>query len=549
MINTLWYGDNLRVLREEIADESVDLIYLDPPFNSNRNYNVLFKEKSGDESPAQIQAFTDTWTWDQAAVDAYNELVTEAPNNVAAVIGAMRQFVGTNDMLAYLVMMAQRLVELHRVLKQTGSIYLHCDPTASHYLKMIMDSVFGVRNFRNEIIWQRSDAHNNAGQGAKHFGRLHDTLLFYSKSESYTFSQPYLPLPQETIDKWYRHVEPETGRRFNLGDMTGPGGAAKGNPRYEFLGVERYWRYRKERMEELYAEGRIYQSRPGTVPMQKRYLDESKGVPVQDIWSDIKMLRGNTKDSERLGYPTQKPLALLERIIEASSNPGDVVLDPFCGCGTAVVAAEKLGRKWIGIDITHLAVALMNNRLVDIFGEILKFEIKGIPTTVGSAQMLAQQDRYEFQYWANSLVNAQPLEVDTSGKGKKGADGGIDGVIRFIDDDSGKVKRVLVSVKSGNVQRRDVADLKNAVDREKAEMGLFITLQPSTRPMREEALAAGSYVSPWWGRTYPKCQIISIEELLAGKEPEMPPMRATFLRAQRLRRANEHHPVGLPGLE
>ncbi len=544
MINTLWYGDNLRVLREEIADESVDLIYLDPPFNSNRNYNVLFKEKSGDESPAQIQAFTDTWTWDQAAVDAYNELVTDAPNNVAAVIGAMRQFVGTNDMLAYLVMMAQRLVELHRVLKPTGSIYLHCDPTASHYLKIVMDAIFGVRNFRSEITWKRTSTHSDA----KRWSPVADIILYFGKSEEAVWNPPYEPHSDSHIAAKYNQVDPD-GRRYTLSDMTSPN--PRPNMMYEWKGhpsPAMGWRYSVETMTRLDEEGRIWYPDSTTKrPRLKRYLDEMPGTLVTNVWTDIPPI--NSRAVERLGYPTQKPMALLERIIEASSNPGDVVLDPFCGCGTAVVAAEKLGRKWIGIDVTHLAVALMNNRLVDMFGETLKFQIKGIPTTVSSAQMLAEQDRYEFQYWANSLVNAQPLEVGKSGKGKKGADGGIDGVIRFIDDDTGKVKRVLVSVKSGNVQRRDVADLKNAVDREKAEMGLFITLQPSSKPMREEALAAGSYESPWWGRAYPKCQIITIEELLAGKEPQMPPMRATFLRSQRLRRASEHHAVGLPGLD
>lgn len=540
--NTLYYGDNLDILRNGIADESVDLIYLDPPFNSNRNYNVLFREKSGEDSPAQIRAFTDTWTWDESTRDAYTELVTDGPHNVATMIASMREFVGQNDMMAYLVMMAERLVELHRVLKPTGSLYLHCDPTASHYLKIILDTVFGKENFRNEIAWQRTIAKGNA---STRFPNNHDVILYYGKADEPTWNQSaaFVPydlenLGEKTASK-YRHVDAD-GRVYRLDNLLNPA-SNRPNLTYEFLGVTRVWRWTRERMHKAYEEGKIVQTGPGRVPQLKRYLDEQEGIPIPDTWTDINPL--NSQAKERLGYPTQKPMALLERIIEVSSNPGDVVLDPFCGCGTAVVAAQKLGRKWIGIDVTHLAISLMKNRLVDMFGEALKFEVHGLPGDVGAARMLAEQDRYEFQYWANSLINAQPFE----GKEKKGADKGIDGVIRFIDDDKETLKRVLVQVKSGHVQRGTIEQLRGTIEREKAEMGMLVTLEPPTKPMLQEALDAGVYHSPGWGKDFPRLQVVTIEELLQGQEPAIPPMRATFQRAQRLRQASQHQQGGLFG--
>lgn len=412
--NTLFYGDNLPILREHLPDESVDLVYLDPPFNSQRAYNVSLKDESGGEAHAQIAAFADTWNWDESASFTYQDLVENAPTNVARMISAMRDFIGPNALMAYLVMMTARLIELRRVLKPTGSLYLHCDPAASHYLKIVMDTIFGVQNFVNEIVWKRSDAHNDSKQGAKHYGRIHDVLLFYAKSEQSRFKAIYRSLPQSTVDNWYKNIEPETGRRFNKADVTGPGGAAKGNPFYEWKGVSRYWRYSKENMEKLDSEGKLVYSKSG-MPYEKRYLDESKGVAVQDWWDDIQMLRGITDNGERLGYPTQKPLALLERIIEASSNEGDVILDPFCGCGTAVVAAQKLNRKWIGIDITHLSIALMKYRLLDSFemkaGK--DYQVLGEPEDLASAKQLAQDDRYQFQFWALSLIDAKPLGGET----------------------------------------------------------------------------------------------------------------------------------------
>ena len=535
MTNTLYYGDNLDVLRRYVPDESVDLVYLDPPFNSNASYNVLFKERSGEESPAQIKAFTDTWEWTQESERTFEQEIVlnpETPPNVKEMVSAFRQFVGSNAMMAYLVMMTPRLVELRRVLKSTGSIYLHCDPTASHYLKLLMDAVFGKENFRTEITWKRTSAHSDTRQGRQQHGRVHDLILFYSKSGSWTWNAIYTKYDQSYVDQFYRHVESGTGRRYRLGDLTGPGGAAKGNPSYEVLGVTRYWRYSKDRMAELLKEGRVVQTRPGAVPAYKRYLDEMPGVPLQDLWTDIRPIASQAR--ERLGYPTQKPQALLERIIEASSNEGDVVLDPFCGCGTAVAAAEKLKRRWMGIDVTHLAVALMKYRLKTAFDIVpgSDYEVVGEPADVGGARALAEQDRYQFQFWAMSLLEASPREQSS-----RGADRGIDGVVYFIDGPRRSPRKAIVQVKSGRVSSPLIRDLKGTVQREKAALGLFITLEEPTSAMRTEAVSAGFYHSDVWQRDYPKIQLRTIAELLEGKTFDLPPHPSMYQAAQRVRRA------------
>ena len=550
MPNTLYYGDNLAVLRDHVRDDSVDLVYLDPPFNSNASYNVLFREKSGEESPAQIRAFTDTWEWTQEAQRTYeNEIMLNpaTPTNVKEMVSAFRGFIGSNAMMAYLVMMAPRLVELRRVLKPTGSIYLHCDPTASHYLKLLMDAVFGKENFRTEIIWKRTSAHSDTRQGREQHGRIHDVLLFYTKGNSWQWNPIYTAYDEEYVKKFYKYVEPETGRRYRLGDITGPGGAAKGNPHYEVMGVTRYWRYSQQRMQQLIDEGRIVQAKPGAVPSYKRYLDEMPGTSLQDLWNDIGPIPSLA--SERLGYPTQKPIALLERIIGASSNEGDVVLDPFCGCGTAVAAAQKLNRQWLGIDITHLAVALMKNRLKTAFNldPGPDYHVVGEPQDVGSARALAEQDRFQFQFWAMSLLEAYPRE-----QGKKGADRGIDGVVYFIDGPKRTPHKAIVQVKSGKVSSHDVRDLKGTVEREQAALGLFITLEEPTREMRTEAVSAGFYRSDIWQRDYPKLQLRTIAELLANNPFEVPQHASMYQAAQRVQRtqgrqaAFDHPPTATP---
>ncbi len=530
--NTLFYGDNLAVLRNHVPDESVDLIYLDPPFNSNRSYNVLFKDESGLDSEAQITAFDDTWHWGRTAEATYHALATDGLPGVATAMGALLKLIGRNQMLAYLVMMAARLVELHRVLKPTGSLWLHCDPTASHHLRTILDAIFGNGCFRSEIIWKRTSAHNDVRQGARQVGRIHDILLFYSKDpEQWTWNPVYTSYDPRYVESNYRHVD-ENGRRFKSTDLT----AAKpgGDTSYEWRGrippKGRYWAYSKENMQRFEDEGRIYYTRSG-LPRLKQYLDEMPGIHIQSVWDDIPPVSSHAK--ERLGYPTQKPLALLERIIQASSNPGDWVLDPFCGCGTAVAAAQKLGRNWIGIDITHLSIALQKYRLADMFPGV-DYEVIGEPEDLGGAQQLAREDRYQFQWWALSLVKARPLGGQAgSRQGKKGSDKGIDGVITFIDDQGGEPKRVLVQVKSGHVKSGDVRDLVGAVEREKAALGLFLTLELPSRDMLAEATGAGFYHSPGWGRDYPRVQILTIEDLLKGAQPDMPPQRITFKEAPR----------------
>lgn len=510
--NKLYYGDNLGILREEIADSSIDLCYLDPPFNSRVSYNVLFKESDGTVSDAQIHAFEDTWHWSHESLATYHEIIEKGHGDLPDLIEAFHKFLGSNDVMAYITMMAARLVELHRVLKPTGSLFLHCDPTASHYLKLVLDSIFGPKNFRNEIVWRRYGAHNDVGQGSKHFGRVHDVIFFYAKSDNLYWKQLFRPLSAQYIKSTYRNVEEGTDRRYRVTPLTAPGGAEKGNPVFEWNGHTRAWRYSKETMARLDKVGKLYYSKTG-YPSQKTYLDESKGVPVQDIWDDIASLSGPHK--ERLGYPTQKPLALMERIIEAACPPDGVILDAFAGCGTTIAAAEKLNRRWIGIDITYLATSLLEYRLNDAFGESLKpYEVHGVPKDLAGAKALAEQDRFQFQFWAFSLVKAFPLEKSEK---KKGADRGIDGVLRFFDDDSGKAKRIIVSVKSGKVQVKDVRDLVGTVTREGAAIGALITLENPTKPMLDEAIEADCYYSPMFDKV-PKIQILTIEGLLNKTE-------------------------------
>ncbi len=533
--NRLYFGDNLEILRQHVADESVDLIYLDPPFNSNATYNVLFRERSGEESAAQITAFEDTWHWGWESETAFQDVVMRGPEKVGNLLSALRQFLGQNDMMAYLTMMAQRMIELHRVLKPTGSIYLHCDPTASHYLKLLLDAVFDTRNFRNEIVWLRTTA---KGLMSKQLPNNHDVLLSYRKTSDATWNvdatfQPYDPssLDSKTAAK-YSHRDPD-GRLYQLDNLLNPN-RNRPNLTYEFLGITRVWRWTKERMQAAYDQGLVIQPSPGAVPRLKRYLDEQRGRPFGDVWTDIPPI--NSQARERLGYPTQKPEALLERIINASSNEGDVVLDPFCGCGTATVAAERLNRRWIGIDITHLAITLVRHRLRDSFGDELRpYEIVGQPTDTGSAGALAEHDRYQFEWWALGLVDARPANDR-----RRGADAGVDGYINFFDDNSGRPRRIIVQVKSGHVNRTMIATLKGDMEREQATLGVFITLQPPTEPMRQEALSAGIYTPEHFpDQQYPRLQILTIDELLAGASVAFPRggAPATFRQAPRRRRS------------
>ncbi|GER87587.1 restriction endonuclease subunit M [Dictyobacter vulcani] len=540
--NTLFYGDNLDILRQYIADNSVDLVYLDPPFNSSRNYNVLFKDESGKDSEAQITAFEDTWHWNQLAEQTYNELRTEAPDHISQMIEALCGFIGRNQMMAYLVMMATRLVELHRVLKQTGSLYLHCDPTASHYLKVMLDTIFGAQNFKNEIIWKRKTGRGDTGGTSRKFGNATDIILFYGKSNANTFTHLYRANNPDYIEKFFKFVD-EKGRRYASDNLGSP--SPRPNLTYEYKGYKppRFgWAISREKMEEWDAAGKLIfpKNKDGRI-RRKRYLDELEGEPIQNIWDDISPI--SALATERLGYPTQKPLALLERVIKASSNPGDIVLDPFCGCGTAIAAAQKLDRKWIGIDITHLSIALQKYRLEAMFSGI-KFKVRGEPTDLGAARQLAQEDRYQFQWWALSLIRAKPLGGQEGSKeGKKGKDRGIDGVIAFIDDATGKAKRALVQVKSGHVKSGDIRDLRGTVQREQAAIGVFITLESPSRDMITESVSAGFYHSVGWGQDYPHIQILTIDDLLRGRvQLKMPPQFGTFKQASRVEKRIAEQP-------
>lgn len=526
-LNELYYGDNLEVLREHVADESVDLVYLDPPFNSSRSYNVLFAEKSGEESPAQIEAFGDTWTWNQDAEALYQELVNgDASLQVADALEAMRRLLGDNDVLAYLVMMTARLIELHRVLKSTGSLYLHCDPTASHYLKISLDAIFGPDKFRNEVVWQRTTA---KGLMTRRLPSNHDIVLSYQKGETATWNSDvgFTPYDEADLDPKtaakYCHRDPD-GRRYELKDLTNPN-RDRPNLTYEFLGVTRVWRWSKERMEQAYNDGLIVQTAPGRVPRVKRYLDEQRGKPLGDVWTDIPPL--NSQASERLGYPTQKPLELLERLLAFCTNEGDVVLDPFAGCGTTIDAAQKLGRRWIGIDVTTIAVDLIDKRLRNTYGESVRntYEVRGIPRDVAGAKALFARSPFEFERWCVMQLEGQPNE-------KQVGDKGIDGVIRFPLDrkTSG---RILISVKGGATNPGHVRDLIGTVDSQKADMGIFVCLRAPTKGMIDAANRSGIYTHPANGQTFPKVQIITVEELLNDTRPQMPTTLLPYFQAQR----------------
>lgn len=531
MRNRLFYGDNLPVLREHIASESVDLVYLDPPFNSNRSYSVIFGEHAQRDADAnaQIQAFDDTWHWTPETERLFRDILINAPTAVADAMQAFRTLVGESDALAYLVMMAPRLVELHRVLKPTGSLVLHCDPTMSHYLKVLLDAIFGAENARNEIIWQRTGA---KGYQTRRLASNHDVLLFYGRSSDSRWNNDAAfvayredELDEKTLAKYA--TRDAQGRRYQLTSLVGPNDP-RPNLTYEFLGVTRRWRWSKERMNEAYAEGLVVQTGPGRVPRFKRYLDEQRGKPLSDVWTDIPPL--NSRAAERLGYPTQKPLALLERIINLMTSPGDVVLDPFCGCGTTVDAAQKLGRSWVGIDITYISIDLIIKRLQATFGQSVMddVDVDGIPYDMQSAQRLFEKSPFDFERWAVSMLHAQPNE-------KQVGDKGIDGVRRFIIDNQ-HVGKVLVSVKGGKtVPPTFVRDLAGTVHHARdAQLGVLITLNDTlTRGAQEVIDTSGVWTHPANGQDFPVLQHVSVRDLMAGHRPDLPTALAPYISAQR----------------
>jgi DNA modification methylase len=525
-VNRLYYGDNLDVLRRHVESESVDLVYLDPPFNSNASYNVLFAERDGTQAASQIKAFEDTWRWDEGAARAFQEVVESGNERVSQVMQAFRTFLGDTDMLAYLAMMAPRLLELHRVMKPTGSIYLHCDPAASHYLKLLMDAVFSPEQFRNEIVWKRTSAHSSA----KRYGPVHDVILFYGRADEMKWIGGHEAYEEAYIKQRFARGDE---RPWKDADLTGSG-VRHGETGEVWRGFDvtakgRHWAYQPSELDRLDEAGMIYwPEKKGGWPRFKKYLDTAKGVPLQDVWTDIFPI--NSQAQERLGYPTQKPEALLERIISASSNEGDVVLDPFCGCGTTIAAAQKLNRGWIGIDITHLAIGLIRHRLRDAYGEDIwnTYDVIGEPVSIADAATLAVSDPYQFQWWALGLVGARPAE------GKKGADKGIDGRIYFHEGD-GTTRQVIFSVKAGKLHAPYVRDLRGVVEREKAAIGVLLTLDEPTKAMRTEAASAGFYKSPWG--THPNLQIVTVGDLLAGKKLDAPPSRQTSVTYKRAPKA------------
>jgi len=481
--NVLYYGDNLEILRRYIENESVDLVYLDPPFKSNQNYNVLFREQNGSRSAAQIEAFKDTWRWDKKAAETYEEIV-EAGGKVSRAMQAFHTFLGESDMLAYLAMMAPRLVELKRVLKPTGSIYLHCDPTASAHLRLLMDAVFEPKNFRNEIVWH----YRRWTAEARRFQKLHDIVLFYTKRDEYVFNVQYEPYG-DWIKKDYKYVD-EQGRRWR-------------------------WHTVKGKRYKVYLE------------------DEERGVKLGDVWQ-IPYIGSTAK--ERLGYPTQKPEALLERIIKASSKEGNIVLDPFCGCGTTIAIAHRLKRHWVGIDITHLAIGLIRHRLQDAFGEKVRqtYEVIGEPTDLTGAKLLAKDNPFQFECWALGKVGARSVEK------KKGADKGIDGRLYFHDEPESKqakTKQIIFSVKAGHTGVSHIRDLRGVIEREKAQIGVLISMAKPTKSMRTEAASAGFYKSSW-GK-HPTLQILTIEELLNGKGVDCPPLGQTDMTFKKAPKAEQ----------
>jgi site-specific DNA-methyltransferase (adenine-specific) len=516
--NQLFYGDNLDVMRRYLKDETVDLVYLDPPFNSNADYNILFAEHSGSGAAAQIKAFEDSWTWDQFAARSYEEVV-ESGGAVSLTLQAFRQILGESDMMAYLAMMAPRLAELHRVLKSTGTLYLHCDEVASHWLKVLLDSIFTPTRFLNEITWKRTHSHGNV---SRNFGAICDRLLVYTRGKTYCWNQQYTQFTQEYIEAMFKFKDKD-GRRWQTVTLRNPG--VRPNLHYEYTASSgatyrphpNGWVCDLVRMKRLDAEGRLhFPTEPDGALRLKMYLDESKGIRLQNLWEDIPAL--SSKAKERLGYPTQKPEALLSRVIESSSNQGDLVLDPFCGCGTTVAVANQLGRRWIGIDITHLAIGLIKYRLKNQFGEAVSstYTVVGEPVSLPDAGQLALEDKYQFQFWALGLVGARPAEE------KKGADKGIDGNVYFHDDPKGKTKRIIISVKGGdNISVAMVRDLVGTVAREHAEIGVLISMNAPTGPMLKEAASAGFYTSPMGGK-HQRIQVLTVEELLADKGIDYP---------------------------
>ena len=540
--NELYYGDNLDVLRRKIAPESVDLCYIDPPFNSKRNYFQIYNNQ-GSEDRAQAQAFVDTWNWGDEAADGLAYILdlerlnpragdTRWTEQTVELIRGLEKVLGRGSLLAYLVHMTQRIVEIHRVLKPTGSFYLHCDPTASHYLKLVCDAVFCGQggDYLNEIIWKRTTAHSDGSR----YGRNADTIFFFSKTQLHTWNPQYSAYDAAYLAR-FRNADPD-GRLWMDDNLTAKG-LAGGGYTYSYKGCESYWRLPLESMKRLDEEGRLHFTRNGGIRL-KRYLDEAKGLAAQAVWDDINAI--NARAAERLGYPTQKPEALLERIIRASSNEGDTVLDAYCGCGTTVAVAQRLGRRWIGIDITYQSIALILKRLQDrdpdnwpaIRANLL---LDGVPKDFASAQALANRaddkTRKEFEKWAVLTFSDNQARIND----KKGGDGGIDGLAYFLKD-KGENGKAIFSVKSDKaVVPAYVDQLAGTMAREGAEFGFLLCLNRPSPGTYKRAAANGSYQNPLLRRTDDRVQIVTVEELLAGRRLDLPMARTDAVKSAKAR--------------
>lgn len=520
-LNLLYFGDNLPILREYIRDESIDLVYLDPPFKSNQDYNILFKEHGKAGPAAQIKAFRDTWRWDQAAWNSYQETVRTGPSRVSEALQAFRKLVGNSDMLAYLSMMAPRLVELHRVLRVTGTLYLHCDSAASHYLKVLLDSIFGPDRFVNEIVWRR----HNARRAERRWPRIHDVLLMYAKGPDYKFHPAQVRADRAKLP--HTLIRGPDGKLYQTYELTGAGVTKEGESGRPWRGFDptkfgRHWAHSHATMDEWDSAGLIHWPKPGAAggfPRRraaKPFHEDARTVTVGDVWTDIDRI--NQAAKERLGYPTQKPQALLERILRASSDEGDLVLDPFCGCGTTVAAAQALNRRWIGIDIAKIAIEIIQQRLDSTYGPEIRrtYEVRAEPASLEDAYSLAEEDKHAFQDWALRRIGAQP------GTHKKGADKGIDGRMYYVDPLDGEAKLIVVSVKGGSTGPSHVRDLRGVMERENAAIGVLLSRRPPTQAMKAEAAEAGSFYAENVGRMIQRLQIVTLADLFAGKGVEFP---------------------------
>ena len=537
----LYFGDNIDILPKYVEPQSVDLIYLDPPFNSNARYNVLFRSPREDIGDAQVGAFLDFWIWGPEAELAYDRLLTRVGGEIGSIVRALRSALGDSDMMAYLVMMSARLAELKTVLKPSGSIYLHCDPTASHYLKVVMDAIFGISNFRNEITWLRSKNPKGSQHRAKRYSPDTDSILFFSGSE-----EAYL-----RIEKIKRRLTEEEllekyDRSDNLGRFTdgpvlrSPSMGERRNLSYVYKNYDPSpwgWRMERDKLEALDLRGDLGWSATGK-PYRKLRIQDDTGAPVGSCWTDISSL--NPQADERVGYPTQKPLSLLNRILLASSDEGGVVLDPFCGCGTTVHAAEQLKREWIGIDVSVHAIHVIEERMTGEFGKERVPKAIGIPADFASAAALAQRDPFQFQWWANYLLGVHLLK-----EVKKGADRGIDGELFFPNGPGRSYGRMLISVKAGrNVTSAMIREFRGVLERENAEMGMFVCLHPPTREMIREAISAG-FTRSVHGQM-PKLQIMAIQDWFDGRRPQLPPIEtlpyAAFTKPARSQRGRKPDP-------